>query len=73
MAAMPTLIPTRLERYMRIVKDLKKELEFSKHEGVWRWRDKDEDESSYSEAFPTFWGCICDVVGPYVEELDWEE
>ena len=56
-----------LERYMRIVKDIKKEFVYGKTNGKWYWHDRD-DHRTCSPNFPTFWDCLADAVSPYVDE-----
>jgi hypothetical protein len=55
----------KLERYMQISEDLKKEIFYNKHTGKWSWRDRGCKES-HGE-FATFFDALCDVVSPYLE------
>lgn len=55
----------RLERYMQISEDLKKEIFYNKHTGKWSWRDRGCKESF--DGFATFFDALCDVVSLYLE------
>jgi hypothetical protein len=56
-----------LEQYMQIAHDTKKTFEYNKFEGVWTWRDR--DDNTISGSYPTFWAALCDAVSPYVSNV----
>lgn len=61
--------PCKLERYMRIAKDTKKEFSYSKAEGTWAWYDRAEAHNlhNWHTGYPSFWECLVDAVEPYME------
>lgn len=59
----------RLERYMQVAQDTKKEFVYSKSEGYWYWHDRG-TETELSEPFTTYWNALCDAVSPYIFGVD---
>jgi hypothetical protein len=59
----------KLERYMKIANDLKKEFAYSKCEGTWSWYDRADAHKlhNWHTGYKSFWECLVDAVEPYME------
>jgi len=61
--------PAHLERLFQVMQDIKKELAYDKHTGLWSWHDRDEPEVGHGE-FPTALDAMIDATKPYFNPED---